>query len=100
MIVAEYQKKNHHQYLHEDIFFWQDSNANKVDLLVKDFKGYNIYEIKATETIKPSLFEKMNNFENLAAPAKVNKTLIFGGKENQKRSHYNILSWKNSFNTI
>jgi len=34
-ILAEYQKKNHHQYLHQDYYFWQDSNAHEIDLLMK-----------------------------------------------------------------
>jgi len=29
-----------------------------------------------------------------ANPKKVEKTLIFGGSENQKRSQYKILSWQ------
>jgi len=95
MIVAEFQKQSYHLYLHREYYFWQDSNANEVDILLKTSRGYDIYEIKATETIKPSLFEKMNYFEALAKPAIVNKTLIYGGIEDQKRSKYNILSWDN-----
>lgn len=95
MIVAEYQKKNNHLYLHQEYYFWQDSNANEVDLLVKKYQGFDIFEIKATETIKSSLFKKMDYFEALATPAKVSKTLIYGGSENQKRSNHAVLSWKN-----
>src|SRR6185437_3893059 len=36
LILAEYQKKNHHLYLHQDYYFWQDSNAHEVDLLIKN----------------------------------------------------------------
>ncbi|WP_295672540.1 ATP-binding protein [uncultured Mucilaginibacter sp.] len=95
MILAEYQKKNHHLYLHQDYYFWQDSNAHEVDLLMKKSNGFSIFEIKATQTISSSLFKEMDRFEEIAAPAKVNKTLIYGGAENEKRTKYDVLSWKN-----
>lgn len=95
MVLAEYQKKNHHLYLHQDYYFWQDSNAHEVDLLMKKNQGFAVFEIKATQTISLGLFKEMDRFEQIAAPDKVNKTLIYGGDENEKRSKYNVLSWKN-----
>jgi uncharacterized protein len=94
MILAEYQKKNHHLYLHQDYYFWQDSNAHEVDLLMKKAEGFSVFEIKATQTISTGLFKQLDYFEEIAAPAKVNKTLIYGGTENQKRTNYDVLSWK------
>jgi predicted AAA+ superfamily ATPase len=95
MILAEYQKQNQHQYLHQDHYFWQDSNAHEVDLLMKKGQGFSIFEIKATQTISTSLFKEMDRFEDVAAPIPVNKTLIYAGAENEKRTRYNILSWQN-----
>jgi predicted AAA+ superfamily ATPase len=95
MILAEYQKQNHHLYLHLDYYFWQDSNAREVDLLMKKGQGFSIFEIKATQTISTALFKEMDRFEEIAAPAPVNKTLIYGGSENEKRTKYNVLSWRN-----
>ena len=95
MVMAEYQKQNHHLYLHQDYYFWQDSNAHEVDLLMKKGQDFSIFEIKATQTISTALFKEMDRFEEVAAPAKVNKTLIYGGTENEKRTRYNILSWQN-----
>ncbi|MFC5283469.1 ATP-binding protein [Pedobacter alpinus] len=95
MVVAEYQKQNHHSYLLRDYYFWQDSNANEVDLMLKDIQGFSIFEIKATETISNTLFKEMDKFEEIASPTKVRKTLIYGGDENQNRTKYSVLSWKN-----
>lgn len=95
MVMAEFQKRNHHLYLHQDYFFWQDSNANEIDILQKDISGYSVYEIKATETISSGLFREMDRFEALVSPVKVKKTLIYGGIEDQKRTHYDIVSWRN-----
>jgi len=95
MILSEYQKRNHHLYLHEDIHFWQDSNGLEVDLLTKKSDGFNVYEIKATKTITSSLFKNMDRFEEISSPASITKTLVYGGEENEKRSKYTIISWKN-----
>lgn len=95
LIVAELQKKNHHLYLHQEYFFWQDSNANEIDILQKDSSGFSVREIKATATISAALFKEMDRFEQLVSPVKVTKTLIYGGAEDQKRTQYNVLSWKN-----
>jgi len=37
----------------------------------------------------------MDRFEENAAPDVVTKTLIYGGNENEKRTKYNVLSWRN-----
>lgn len=95
MIIGEFQKKNFHQYLHQNYYFWQDSNNHEVDLLSKTAKGFNIFEVKATQTIKPSLLKNMDYFEEIAGNAAIKKTLIYGGIENQERSKYTVLGWPN-----
>jgi len=95
IIVAEYQKQNHHRYLHRDYYFWQDSNAHEVDLLLKKGQGFSIFEFKATQTVSSALFKEMDRFEAIATPAKVDKTLIYGGPENEARTKYKVLSWRN-----
>ena len=100
MILAEFQKQNQHLYLHRDHYFWQDSNANEVDLLMKKGQGFSIFEMKATQTISSALFKEMDKFEQIAAPMPVNKTLIYGGNENEKRTKYRVLSWQNVSETL
>lgn len=95
LVVAETYKQREHQYLDQEYFFWQDSNANEVDLLTKKGTDFYISEIKATETITTKLFEQLDKFEQIAAPAIVNKTLIYGGDNNQNRTNYAVRSWKN-----
>jgi predicted AAA+ superfamily ATPase len=95
MILAEYQKKNHHLYLHQEYYFWQDSGGHEVDILTKKHNGFNIFEVKATQTITSALFKEMDRFAEIAAPEEVTKTLIYGGTENQERSNYKVLGWEN-----
>ncbi len=94
--VIQFQKNNEHQYLHKQYYFWQGNNANEVDLLEKRPQGFGVYEIKATQTITPSLFRQLDYFEALAKDQLVNKSLVYGGSEDQKRTRYDIRSWKNA----
>ncbi|ARS42299.1 hypothetical protein CA265_22620 [Sphingobacteriaceae bacterium GW460-11-11-14-LB5] len=75
-------------------YFWQDSNTNEVDLLLPTDNGFSAFEIKATQTITSDLFKNLDKFELNASLQKVEKTLIYGGLDNQKRSRHKILSWK------
>ena len=93
MIISEFQKQNFHQYLHQQYYFWQDSNNHEIDLLIKTAKGFDIFEVKATQTIRQSLFAGMDYFESIAENPQIKKTLIYGGTENQKRTKYSILGW-------
>ncbi|WP_276089833.1 ATP-binding protein [Pedobacter sp. JY14-1] len=93
MVIAEFQKQNYHQYLHKDYSFWQDSNKREVDLLVKTHNGFDIFEVKATQTISADLFKEMDYFESLVPNLNIRKTLVYGGNENQQRTNYTINSW-------
>jgi len=95
MILAEFQKQNHHRYLHREYHFWQDSTGREVDMLLRKLNGFDIYEIKATQTITPALFKEMDLFANLVPSEQVNKTLIYGGTQNQDRTNYKVLGWQN-----
>lgn len=94
LILAEYQKKNHHLYMNQEYFFWRDSNVHEIDLLMKQVDAYSIYEIKATQTITNDLFKEMDRFEEISALPKVTKTLICSGAENEKRTKYTALAGK------
>lgn len=93
MVVSELQKINAHRYQHIHYYFWQDSNANEIDVLVKTAEGFDSFEIKATETIKSEHFKGLDKFEKLVAPQPTSKTLIYGGAKDQVRSNYLVKSW-------
>jgi len=63
-------------------------------LLVEEAKTLKIVEIKSGKTIKTDFFKGLNKFEKLANNFTVKKLLVYGGNESQKRSHVQILSWK------
>lgn len=94
MTVPEFHKRDQHLYLHKNYYFWQDSNNKEVDLLLKSPSSYTAYEIKSTKTVNSSLFKNLDNFEKIINPEKVEKKLIYGGLDNQKRTSYEVMSWR------
>jgi len=96
LAIADLIKKNHHDYLLRDYYFWRDSTGHEVDLLFKKGTDFNIYEVKSTQTILPKLFQGMDFFENIVNGKVSRRTLIYGGSENQDRTKYDIRTWGNA----
>ena len=90
MVVAEFHKANQHLYLHQQYYFWQDSNANEIDILQKTADSFRAYEVKATQTVSRDLFKGLDRFADAAAPINVMKTLVYGGNEDQQRTNYTV----------
>lgn len=95
LIIAEFYKQNEHQYLHQDFYYWRDASGNEVDLLYPKALKFNIFEIKASQTIKPDHFKGLNFLSDISNEAVSTKTLIYGGNESQERTQYLIKSWNN-----
>ncbi len=93
LVVADLIKKNHHSYQLQDYWFWRDANGHEVDLLTNRAGGFDIFEIKATQTILPKLFQGMDYFASITAGKTKTKTLIYGGEENQDRTKYAVRTW-------
>jgi hypothetical protein len=94
MMVAEMFKQNQHRYLLKDYWFWRDSNGNEVDLLTKKGLLFDTFEIKSSQTLLPGMFKGLDYFYNLAPDQMNNRTIIYGGDEDQERSKYRVRSWK------
>lgn len=95
LVLADLFKKNFHQNKIQEHWFWRDSNGNEIDILTKEGNQFNIFEIKSSETILPRFMKGINYFDKISNGLAKQKTLIYGGKENQIRSNYQIKSWQN-----
>ena len=93
-VITEHLKNRLNIGLQLSSYFWRDSSGNEIDLLVEEAKTLKIVEIKSGKTIKTDFFKGLNKFEKLANNFIVKKLLVYGGNESQKRSHVQILSWK------
>ncbi len=93
MMISEYVKRIYHTSGDADIWFWRDSAGNEVDLIIDDGINLKIIELKSGLTITPDLFKGLNWFENISKITNLEKTLVYGGDDNQSRSYGNVLSW-------
>jgi uncharacterized protein len=97
MMVAELQKQNYHRLLLQELFFWRDSNGNECDVLVPAGNNmFDLFEMKSGLTVYPKHFQGMDFFDTASGGKVRNKTLIYGGLENQNRTNYRVRSWKNA----
>ena len=94
LIVADIFKRNYHQYQLRDYWFWRDSNGHEIDLLTKQGGGFDIIEIKSTQTVQPRLIQGMEYFNKISNGRTKNQTLIYGGDDNQDRTNFKLKSWQ------
>lgn len=95
MMIAEYVKRMHHCNQLNDIWFWRDVAGNEVDLIIQAGPTQDAVEFKATQTIMPNLFKGLNFYEKISGKTNLNKYLVYGGDESQKRTAAAIVPWKN-----
>ena len=95
LVIAEKMKQVFHRYTHEAYYFWRDSNGHEVDLLKPEGNQFDIFEIKSTQTIMPEHFRGLAFLKEIAADAVRDKTLVYGGLEDQNRTNYRVRSWRN-----
>ncbi|MBP5982916.1 MAG: ATP-binding protein [Fluviicola sp.] len=94
-IVSEFVKLNYHQNKLRDIFFWRDAVGHEVDLIWQDDEQLHLMEIKASETIVPSMFKGLEYFDSKAASLVKSKMLVHTGSFHQDRTTVVVQSWSN-----
>lgn len=93
-VIANFQKFNENSYQHLQYYFWQDHNGIELDLLLKTANGFEVYEVKSTQTLSAALFKNLKHFAELAERQSVRPHLVYGGEESLIRSGVQVLSWK------
>ncbi|QBN18806.1 ATP-binding protein [Flavobacterium nackdongense] len=92
-IVSEYVKKNYHNNLLRDLWFWRDAVGHEVDLIWQETERLNLVEIKASETIMSDMFKGLTYFEKLKPDLIESKTLVHTGLFDQNRTLGKVTSW-------
>ncbi len=93
-VINEYVKKNYHNNLLRDLWFWRDAVGHEVDLIWQKSELLNLVEIKASETIKSEMFKGLSYFEKLKPELIESKSVVHSGLFNQERTIGKVLSWK------
>lgn len=68
--------------------------VNEVDVLDNGLE-FSVVEFKAPKTVTKVMFDGLNKFEQISKIEELQKTLVYGGNENQNKSAGNLVSWKN-----
>lgn len=93
-VISEYVKKNYHNNLLRDSWFWRDAVGHEVDYIWQDDEQIHVVEIKATETIMTDMFKGLTYFQEKAGELIKSKTLVHTGLMNQNRTLGKVQSWK------
>ncbi|MFC1894495.1 ATP-binding protein [Candidatus Dependentiae bacterium] len=94
MIIVDIIKNLNIKHRHYTLTFFRDTNQNEIDLIIEiDGKTIPI-EIKSSQTINSSFFDTLTWFNNKIDNDQ-KAVVIYGGDENQQRSHGKVICWKN-----
>lgn len=93
-VITEFIKKNYHNNLLRDVWFWRDAVGHEVDFIWQKTEKLNLVEIKATETIMQDMFKGLNYFEKLKPELIESKSIVHSGLFDQKRTIGSVKSWK------
>ncbi len=74
--------------------FFRDTNQNEIDLIIEMGQTKIPVEIKASETMDARFFDTIAWF-NEHTKNEHEGMVVYGGKQNQKRSQGKVVSWKN-----
>lgn len=93
LVIADVLKKNHHQYLLREYWFWQSSSGYEVDLLTKKGGRFDVYEIKSSQTILPKHHKGLAYFSEVAKGHVNTRTLVYGGDDSHDRTQFLVRRW-------
>ncbi len=93
-VASELIKNRFNQGLLSNLYFWRDSQGHEVDIIIENGDTLIPVEIKAGQTIAADYFTGLQYWQAMSHqthPA----WLIYAGNQEQKRTHVNVIGWKN-----
>lgn len=96
-IIAEMLKNRFNCGRSSQLYFWQDSNRNEIDVLEEEVGTINLFEMKYTSTITSEHFKNLRLYRELSA-LKGDNYLIYAGDEPQIRSDTRVTPWHQIIN--
>jgi predicted AAA+ superfamily ATPase len=86
MMVSELLKQRFNAGMADNLFYWRDKTGNEVDIILDKAGDLTAMELKAGETTSQDFFKGIDYFGALNKKP-IQKVLVYGGKEEQKRSN-------------
>lgn len=92
-IITELVKRNYHNNLLIDFWFWRDVVGHEVDLIWQRDQSINLVEIKASETIMTEMFKGLTYFSERITDTIHSKSIVHTGLTDQSRTLGEVKSW-------
>ena len=92
-VVADYLKKRLNTARPSNLSFWRDRSGHEVDLLVEQDGQLQAIEIKSGATPGKDASRGLDQWRELAAAQAGQSILVYGGDEEQARTHFKLLPW-------
>ncbi len=96
LVISEFYKAFYNQTQEPSLYFWRDSRGHEIDCLLDYGTELIPVEIKSSTTINQRFFENLHYWCTLANINPSQGYVVYAGKENQKRSVGNIISWQSA----
>ena len=97
LVISECFKYSKNHRLGLDFYFWRDNKGIEVDLLFEYRQKLFPVEIKSGKTIQSAFFKNLKKYEQYSEKSYEQSFLIYGGDEEQKRSHSRVIPWKKTY---
>jgi len=92
-VVADYLKKRLNTARPSNLSFWRDRSGHEVDLLVEQGGHLEAVEIKSGATPGKDASRGLDQWRELAGTQAGQSILVYGGDEEQTRTHYQLIPW-------
>jgi predicted AAA+ superfamily ATPase len=99
MIVSELLKERFNSGIADNLYYWRDKTGNEVDIVLDNAGRLTAMELKAGETISQDFFKGIEYFAALNNKP-IKQILVYGGREEQKRSNGIIVKSWNKLNEL
>ena len=93
LVVMEFLKKRYEEASQPNLYFFRDANKNEVDLIMVSGPDLWAVEIKSGQTITSDFFKGLTYFGELNQEKNLQKALVYGGDQKQKRSYARVIPW-------
>ena len=93
-VVSEIVKNYVHRGLEPDAYFWRDSSAHEIDLVIERGKGRVPVEAKSGETFASDFLDGIRYWRRLADEKDQPAALVYGGETSYVREGVVVTSWK------
>lgn len=99
LIISELLKERFNAGEKDNLYYWRDKTGNEVDVLIDKAGKLSAFELKSGETISNDFFKGIEYVSGLSK-GKVEKCIIYGGKQLQKRSNGIIIKPWNQLDVL